>query len=188
MDNYKKIVKTTLELEAKRNAELAEVNETLAKARAELEKATAVLELTDDQKEYDGASETIKKAKTTITLANRKYKSLDVYISEDEFDDARVAVKSEYDIVRRDATVNIFDALRRLIILMEDYEGRIKELETVDDKLRSLRGVPATRKMKMSVHDLSATDDPCNWLANFVAWYSLQKMRNDTLRHHGLLK
>lgn len=188
MTTYKKAIKYISETDERKKNDVAVINETIQNARRSLNEAARVLEVTEDEEEYKKASETIASSKTTITLANRKLKTLETLISDEEYKELLTVIRSRYHELNEDKGNQINKALMDILSMLEEYEREVKELSSIESKTRELAGKTDYYTSPIKMNNLRIEDDEYKWFENFIRFYCSYRGKIYNLKKSGVIK
>lgn len=188
MTDFKKTAKLIEDMNAKKARDIATITEVINKAKRDLDTATNVLEVTDDEDEYKKAAEDIAKAKTTITLNNRKLKALDTLITPEDLKDITAVIMTRYHELNTTEGARINNALMDLIKLMETYENEVAELSKLEAKARTLANDKSNYVSPIRSDSLRIDDDPLKWFECFVRFYFRTRFQMMNYKRTGIIK
>lgn len=186
MKEVKEIFKRIAELEQSDTKEIDAIEAKISACRAAMQKAAAVLEVTDEPDEYKAAQEAIKENKTAIELYNRKLDKLKRRIDPAEAAEACEVLSRAFDAEQERTAGACYEQLCTLLDMLAELERKHTEYATAAAIMQSYAGIIGCRQTQISCINLSSIikysskydDTHDEWMYFINDYYSKKKHRD----------
>lgn len=187
MSELKKAYKKLQEVDVTVNADIEKFEQDRATCRAELSRAAAVMETTEDPDEYKRASLTVRDNKHLIDLYSKKIEQLKCRLDPTEVMNICNALHDEYDNMQRNTAERCNKLLAEIVTELQALEEQGREFEMIAGQLQEYANIPVNRRKIVAPISLSnkICGDPAGTWKFFINdFYACHKVRLDTLKRY----
>lgn len=170
------------ELEAQKQKDIDQTRAEIEAVTREWKESKALSLETTDQIEYSAAVKNLTMCEGRLNALNRKIKSINSVMAEDEYKHIRQQIIKEFRSFEASEAEKINKELLKLLSMMNEYNKEASELSKLLERAKALAGKTVSYPNELDIRQINPEEDPDSWFNYFSNFYFQTLSRVELLR------